>query len=199
MENSIPWNLDLFHLLNASLAPGQGMLLFLDIVAQDTPYIVLAMLGLVWFVAGNEVRRSLMAGGVSLAIGLAVNFAIAAVIYVPRPFEAGFGHTFLAHAPETSFPSDHATFLWSLGLGLLVTRRLRWLGFIVSLVGAATAWARVYLGVHFPLDMLASLLISLAAAATTHSSHRWLDDHLFRRVERIYAKLITIDWPGRKK
>lgn len=175
------------------------MLLFLDIVAQDTPYIVLAMLGLVWLVAGNEVRRSLMAGGVSLAIGLAVNFAIAAVIYVPRPFEAGFGHTFLAHAPETSFPSDHATFLWSLGLGLLVTPRLRWLGFIVSIVGAATAWARVYLGVHFPLDMLASLLISLAAATTTYSSHRWLDDHLFRRVERIYAKLITADWRGRKK
>lgn len=198
METSLDWNIALFHSLNAAALPTPVILWVVEFFAQGTPYLALGILAFVWFFGGPVQRRSLMISGVALALGLTVNFAIAAAIYVPRPFEAGIGHSYLAHTLETSFPSDHATFLWSLGLGLLIAPALRWTGLFIFLVGIATAWARVFLGVHFPLDMLASFAISLLAALTAFAIRGPLDRIFFQPIEKLYLKICTyvFRWPS---
>jgi len=49
---------------------------------------------------------------------------------------------------------------------------------LVCLCGLLVAWARIYLGLHFPIDMAASLLVGLAgggvARAALPASERWL-------------------------
>jgi len=135
-------------------------------------------------------RRSLMIAGIALGLGLAVNFTIAYTTFAPRPFDLGLGHTLLSHGRDSSLPSDHGTFLWSLAFGLMITRSLRWLGIVIFGLGLATAWARVYLGVHFPLDMAASFVIALAAAAIARASAGKLDRVLFRPIERLNAVLL---------
>lgn len=191
MEASIDWNIALFHFFNASQSPTQPILGVVIFFAQYVPFLILGLLALAWVLGGPDGRRSIMLAGVSLILGLAVNFAFAAAIYVPRPFEAGLGQTYLAHAPETSFPSDHATFLWSLGFGLLIAPGLRWMGFIIVLAGAVTAWARVFLGVHFPLDMAGSLLISIVAAFLASTIAHHLDRRIFPTIEEIYVKIVN--------
>lgn len=191
METSLNWNISLFHALNASSQPAPFVLGITRFIAQDTPYLVLGGLLLIWFLGGPGRRRSLMFSGASLALALAVNFAIAAALYVPRPAEAGIGHTFLEHSVETSFPSDHATFLWSLGFALVFAPPLRWAGLLISLFGLATAWSRVFLGVHFPLDMAGSLLISFASALITLKVRRWLDRIIFSPAEHLYLGLLS--------
>lgn len=90
----------------------------------------------------------------------------------------GLGTTLVAHAIENSFPSDHATFLWSLGLGLIATGTARGWGMLVCLFGLVVAWARIYVGLHFPLDMAGSFVAALIAAAIAWSLcppvRRWL-------------------------
>lgn len=190
MEATFPWNLTLFHLINASAAPNGAIVLMAKGLAVFTPWIAVGILLLYWFRRTPEIRRSLMIAGVALGFALAVNFSLASAMYEPRPFVLGIGNTLLVHGPETSFPSDHATFLWSLGFGLLMSRSLPVLGIFVCVLGGATAWARVYLGVHFPLDMAASFIISLIAAVLARALAGKLEGVLFQPVERLNGALM---------
>lgn len=187
IETTWNWNLALFRLVNAQHVPAH--LALIRFVAQDTPYLV--ALGLVgwWLIGGMVKRRALMIAGVSMAIGMLVNLVITSTTYAPRPFVEGIGHTWLAHRPETSFPSDHATLLLSIGFALMMARGLRWAGAGVTMLGLATAWARVFLGVHFPLDMVASGLIALAAALAANALSGALELRLFEPVERLYLRV----------
>ncbi|MBD1843470.1 phosphatase PAP2 family protein [Cyanobacteria bacterium FACHB-63] len=69
---------------------------------------------------------------------------------------------------DFSFPSGHAMSSMSLVAALVIlTWGSRWCGW-VSAIGACfvvtIAWTRLYLGVHFPSDILAAWMISLAWA-----------------------------------
>lgn len=163
-ESTIAWNLWLFQWINAPADPASIPLQLALFFAEFGPWLAIALLLWFWFRGQAETRRTLLQAGIALLIALSINFSFALTLYVPRPFAVGLGNNFLAHALETSFPSDHGTFLWSLGFGILFTRRLTLTALAIVVIGLLTAWARIYLGVHFPLDMLGSLLISLFAA-----------------------------------
>lgn len=93
------------------------------------------------------------------AFGVGANQLIGLVWQHPRPFMIGLGHTFLPHAPDSSFPSDHATVFAGIALTLLLGGA-RWLGGFTVLAGALVAWARVFLGVHFPLDKFGAAAVA---------------------------------------
>jgi len=94
-------------------------------------------------------------------IALAANFTIAALWYHPRPFELGIGNQLIAHAAETSFPSDHATILFAVAFSLLAFGAARLWAWLALVAAVAVAWARVWLGIHWPLDMLGSMGVAL--------------------------------------
>lgn len=188
METAFPFNMKMFDLFNATATPNAATVLIAKGLAVFAPWLVIGILVLVWFLGTVDARRSLMIAGV--ALGLVGNFSIAFLTYVPRPSERGLGNTLLSHGHETSFPSDHATFMWSLGFGLIMTRPLLRLGAFIIGLGLATAWARVYLGVHFPLDMAASLTISVLAASLAKIFAGKLEGLLIQPVERVNAGLM---------
>ncbi|MGH7153559.1 MAG: undecaprenyl-diphosphatase [Acetobacteraceae bacterium] len=157
------WNMDLFLALNAPANPGVALVQFATILAR-TPFIVgPAILIVLWVWGPPSHRGALLAVVGATAAGLGINVLIGLVWFEPRPFMIGVGHTLLRHAADNSFPSDHATFVWSLGAGLIATRAApRW-GAAVCLYGVGVAWSRVFLGVHFPDDMAASALVALVS------------------------------------
>lgn len=69
---------------------------------------------------------------------------------------------------DFSFPSGHAMSSMSFVAALLVlTWGTRWFGFTLtagSLFVVSIAWTRLYLGVHFPSDILAGWMVSIAWA-----------------------------------
>lgn len=69
----------------------------------------------------------------------------------------------LLEAPTTySFPSGHATVAFACATVLaLAVPRLRWWLFGLA---ALIAWSRVYVGVHYPLDVLAGALLGAGIA-----------------------------------
>ena len=93
---------------------------------------------------------------------------------MPRPFMVGLGHPFLAHVADASFPSDHLTLWWSVAFSLLLHKRTRWAGGLLAVAGLPVAWARIYLGVHFPLDMLGAIVVAVASAGVCQSARLWL-------------------------
>ena len=158
-------NHQLFLLINAEPGKSHFLIALSRIVAGDVIGLVPLLLVLLWIRGRPERRGGLVATAIAAALALGANQIVGQFWYEPRPFMIGLGRTLMAHAPENSFPSDHTTFMMTVGIGLIATGAApRW-GRIVTLAGVLVAWARIYLGVHFPLDMIASAIIAGIFAA----------------------------------
>ena len=158
-------NHQLFLLINAEPGESHFLIALSRIVAGDVIGLVPLLLVLLWVRGRPERRGGLVATAIAAALALGANQIVGQFWYEPRPFMIGLGRTLMAHAPENSFPSDHTTFMMTVGIGLIATGAApRW-GRIVTIAGVLVAWARIYLGVHFPLDMIASAIIAGIFAA----------------------------------
>ncbi|MFF2195866.1 phosphatase PAP2 family protein [Streptomyces sp. NPDC058157] len=170
------------HAWSLSHRPPAALHVALAVTATGTgvwPYALVVLAGLY---AGRTTRERLSAvAGLALclALGQGVRRALMALVARPRPPAADWA----THAANWSFPSGHAT-TGALTAGLLLTalavRGSRGpaaaaaAGLIV-LWGAAVGLSRVYLGVHWPSDVLGGWLLAtawLAGAVLVHRSYR---------------------------
>ena len=85
----------------------------------------------------------------------------------------GLGNTLIPHVADSSFPSDHLTLLWAVALSFLMHQRPRFAGVFLALLGLPMAWARIYLGVHFLLDMLGAALVAGISAWLCFREEKW--------------------------
>lgn len=108
------------------------------------------------------VARALLAGaGVLLAV--AVNQPIVHAVAERRPYDLLPGVLVLVHrSVDASFPSDHATMAGAAAAGLLLLDRR--LGIVTAVAALLMAFARVYVGAHFPVDVLAGLAVGAIVA-----------------------------------
>ena len=105
--------------------------------------------------------RSRLAGA-GVLVAVAVNQPIVHAVNEKRPYDQIHGVLVLVtHSLDASFPSDHATMAGAAAAGLLfVDRRLG----IAVVAAALMAFSRVYVGAHFPVDVLAGLVVGAAVA-----------------------------------
>lgn len=180
-------------------APAQPNPLILSLAVFFAEWLIWAaplLIGVCWLRGKEETRKTLLIAIASGILGLLINQMIGLVWLHPRPFMIGIGHTLIPHVADSSFPSDHLTLWWSIALSLWMQRVphttvLIWLGI-------AIAWARIYLGVHFPLDMLGSGLVAAGAAWLTRRGSRWYLEPGYRFVmgiyRRIFSRMIAQGW-----
>jgi undecaprenyl-diphosphatase len=123
----------------------------------------------VWFVYGWVAgrpgeRRGALTAFVAALGSLAVVQVIDRLWARPRPFIAHSDtvHLLVAHAPDASFPSDHVTAACAIAV-VLVVFHPRW-GLVALLCAALLAYARVYIGVHYPGDVLGGFLVGTLVA-----------------------------------
>jgi undecaprenyl-diphosphatase len=91
------------------------------------------------------------------AIAVLVNVPIRGFVERPRPFRDHQGlEVLVTGKTDYSFVSDHATITMALGVGLFVANRK----FGLAGIGLALleGFCRVYMGVHYPTDVLAGFL-----------------------------------------
>lgn len=182
----LSWNTALFLSLNAANKPDAMWQGLAEALAIAPVLLVPSLLACLWVWGPPARRAALLATGGGVFVGQGINMLLGLMWFEPRPFMVGVGHTWLEHVADNGFPSDHATLAWSLGLGLWLTGGSHRWGMAACLVGVAAAWARIYLGVHFPLDVLASIPTGLLAAAFARAAlppvRRWV----LPTVERFY-------------
>jgi undecaprenyl-diphosphatase len=157
-------NYALFMGLNAPAHPGVGTLAVAIFLAEYTILLLPLVAGLGWLRGNDATRKAVLLATVAALLGLMANQLIGLVWQHPRPFMLGMGHTLIPHVADSSFPSDHLTLWWAFACGLLAYRPWRAAATAMLLLGLPVAWARIYLGVHFPLDMLGAAAVAGLAA-----------------------------------
>lgn len=186
------WNTDWFLLLNAPALPGPVPLLIARLLAGLPPVLAPALLVWLWIRRPDHRRAGLLAVLLGVLLGQLANLALGALWFEPRPFMVGLGHTLLDHAADNGFPSDHATLMFALGSGLVFTGAARGAGVVVCLLGLGVAWARVYLGVHFPVDVLAGIPIGFAAGIAAWRIEPLVLRHALPPTQAFYSMALEV-------
>ncbi|MEP6992660.1 MAG: phosphatase PAP2 family protein [bacterium] len=121
-----------------------------------------------WIIWRQRWQRAAALAGGSALMALGVGQLVGMVLPRQRPYEVlSHVHVLLAHAPDTSFPSDHAILVGAVTVGLwALSRRI---DVLLVVAGLAVLVGRVYIGVHYPSDVIGGVLLGgLVAAAVRH-------------------------------
>ena len=192
------FNQSLFLLFNASAHPNPITLSIAMFAAELLIYLIPVSLLAGWLRGSETTRKLMLEAVVAGIVGLSISMLCGMLWQHPRPFAIGLGTNFLAHSPDSSFPSDHLTLQWSVAFSFLLHKRLRTLGLAYSLLGLPMAWARMYLGVHYPFDMAGAAAVAAVSAIICHRCAPWFMAPLFRCASAIYgflfAPLIRRGW-----
>ncbi len=126
------------------------------------PVLLVLILGVAWWQHRDRYVPAILTG-VAAVVALGVNQLVAGLWFEQRPFVALHGViVLLAHPADNSFPSDHAVIAGALAIGTLLFAR-RW-GIVAVVVALLLALARVYAGMHYPIDVIVGLAIGAVVA-----------------------------------
>lgn len=122
---------------------------------------------------------------VAFGIALAIEAVIGTFAFHPRPFAAGFGPAWVAHAANNSMPSTHVTLTLIMAIALAL--RKHGMSAVVFVLGGVLAWARIYVGIHWPADMLGAAVSAGMSVGLAHVIERALS-MLFRCSRGAYRR-----------
>lgn len=114
--------------------------------------------------------------GVSLVVALGTSGSLKYIVRRDRPFEK-YPNDFVKHTgtDSYSFPSGHSTVAFNTATTLSFMYP-KWYIIAPSFLWAGgVAYSRLYLGVHYPSDVLAGALIGSLSAIGTHYFYRYWD------------------------
>jgi len=121
-----------------------------------------------WWMARSSADLDQMArvvwAGAGALVALGLNQIVGSLVDRARPYAAlGDVHLLVSRTTDFSFPSDHAVTVGAVTAGLLLANRR--LGAVAALLAVLMAVARVYVGAHYPGDVVAGLLLGAAVVA----------------------------------
>ncbi|GAB1819463.1 hypothetical protein HerbRD11066_26270 [Herbidospora sp. RD11066] len=137
-----------------------GVALLLNLLFGTEAGVVIA-LGLGLFALVTRTPEAVRALLVVLA-GWGAGAVFKVVMHRPRPPASG---SMLGLMGDTSFPSGHVCLTAAVAVAAWVLVRRRWVVVVGAVVVAGQVFARVYLGVHYPTDVLAALVVVAATSA----------------------------------
>lgn len=150
-----------------------GVMLVITYLGDAETYI--ALLVVVYLAINPEVGRRL---GVYLLLSATANAQFKEIFATPRPFvlapEVARGEMAVGTAPGASFPSGHAQMSATFWGYLALQVRRPWFWLLALLLIALVSLSRVYLGVHFPVDIWGGLAIAVGVLALALLADRYL-------------------------
>ena len=154
-------NETLFLYINSFAGNNHILDLFFIISAKAMPYIFIGIEVWLYFVAKRKTEA--IFAFYSVVIGLFISQIIGIFYFHNRPFMDNLGVQLIHHQAENSFPSDHTTFLFAIAFSYLFfkLKKLAVISLILAFLGGI---ARVYVGVHYPFDIMGGIFVGFVGA-----------------------------------
>lgn len=152
----------LFHALNQHAGHTPGLDSIMKVIAQYSLEMYAVLFVIAWFALPRreeQKRHGLIVALFGGVIALIINAVIGAIWYRPRPFVT-LHSNIIPHPQDASFPSDHAAGAFGFTSGAW-GRTAAWFYWVSLILGILVMVARVYVGVHWPTDVLGGLVVGL--------------------------------------
>ncbi len=168
-------NHHLFELINAGPDASPWALVLAAVLAVHVVDAILPCVLVAALALDDDGRHDLL----QLVVSVLIATALARIIHdgwpTPRPAVLDMGFQHLVHSASPGLPSNHTTLMASIAFATFGTRRLAPLGFPLLTLTLLVGLSRVYLGIHFPLDILAALPVGAAGAWLAWRTRPWID------------------------
>lgn len=133
-------------------------------------------------------RKPAIVATIATPIALGLGAILASLVTRARPFAATDTiHSFIAHAADNGFPSDHATASFAIATGIFLSNRR--LGAVLLAAAAVLGVCRVAAGVHYPTDILAGAAVGVVGALIAERLWTRMAPHVEPRLDRLTAHL----------
>lgn len=195
-----PMDYRLYHTINQFVSHHSWLGSGLNVIEQWAVPVIAAATVALWLLArpGLDRKWKLASACALTSAGLAllINQAIAQFWHRPRPFAAHpSAHVWGNRSHDPSFPSDHASAAFAIAFAIFLFDRV--VGSIFLAAAFVIGVGRVFIGAHYPADILAGFFVGLGAALLTARIARPLMEWLVGLVERLTDPLVAPLWRRR--
>lgn len=153
----------LFLSINGSATSPQWLTALALFSTGNLPQLIAGGVAGVFLAGDRAVKRDVLKVLVAIAIAFVVAKLGQHLIATDRPFVVGLGKQWVPHSASRSLPSSHASVAFAFAVATALAAR-HWYWVVSALVVAALiSWSRIYLGLHFPSDILAGALVGAAS------------------------------------
>lgn len=130
-----------------------------------TDYIVptslICIVVFLWFSGRRELQEQSLLAIVSLVLANAFVSASNALWFRPRPFADHDVNLLFYHPSDSSFPANSMATTWALAWALWTYDRT--IGGIALALAFMMGLSRVFVGIHYPLDIVAGAIVGIVA------------------------------------
>ncbi len=152
----------MFHLINQVWVNPNLDMLFKGINQNIFLYFSIGIIAsLVWFKGGKEGKITLLLSVLAFALNDGISHLIKDWVKRPRPFLIEDSYNILVGMGKSySFPSSHSSNAMAFTIPILLSQIKKsksW--FALLLIPLLVGYSRIYVGVHYPSDVLAGFLI----------------------------------------
>jgi undecaprenyl-diphosphatase len=126
------------------------------------PFIFIGLIIYLYFFKKN--KKEAIYATIAVILAILLNHIIEIFYFHPRPFAVGLGTVLKEHAPDSSFPSDHTTFMLTLSWIFVMFKTTKKAGINMLIFGTILGLCRVFEGVHWPFDILGAFAMGWFAS-----------------------------------
>ena len=180
----------LFRLINGQAGQSSVLDELFRFFANDyiVPSLLVAMLVVGWFSGKSEWRQIVLHALLALLVANALVKACNLIWFRPRPFTYHDVNMLFYYPSDSSFPSNSAAVVWSLaGIMWFALPKTSRFGYSALFLAAIMGWSRIWVGVHYPFDIVGGAFAGLLAAW-------WVK----RYEKRLYPAVRGLEWLARK-
>lgn len=158
-------NMEFFKLINNLAYKNSVVDVIMIVFSKYVPYLFMAVIAIVYMIGvfkkNSEYRKSMVSTFVFTIMNLFISFIVGNIYYVDRPFVHNKVNLLFPHAKDASLPSDHATGTMSIALGLGKYNKA--ISLTLSILSIIVGFSRVYVGHHYPADVMSAYAIVFIA------------------------------------
>ena len=157
-------DLKLFQLINRLSGRYSPVDQIMILISNRVRYVYLFIL--VYMLFKNRFnKRIALETGMAVFISFIAHFFIRLFYYKPRPFKKRRVGILIPSKMDSSFPSKHTILAFAASTSVLMFHRM--LGTIMMWMSALTGFSRIWVGHHYPSDVIGSAILGSMTSVLT--------------------------------